>query len=43
MTSAITLSQPPPNISPAASANGLDDAARSPWGIAPITATVVRM
>ena len=42
-TSAMTLSQPPPNISPAASANGLDEAASWPCGTTPITATVVRM
>jgi hypothetical protein len=42
-TSAMTLSQPPPKIWPAASANGLVDAASSCVGMMPMIATVARM
>jgi len=42
-TSAMTLSQPPPKTWPAASANGLVDAASSPVGMMPMIATVATM
>jgi hypothetical protein len=39
-TSATILSQSPPHIAPAASANGLADSASCPAGMIPITATI---
>jgi hypothetical protein len=42
-TSAMTLSQPPPNATPAASANGLVECASVVAGMMPMIATVATM